>query len=317
MRRSLIAALALTLGLGSACKKDTSSAEAPPAAESASAPDQAPKEAPKAEAESEAQTTAARLENPFLWKVTSPDGKVSHVFGTIHLGVDAQSRLPAEVWTAFDEATSLVLEADLADPSALSSMMRQDGKTLEAELGPEAWAKLEEILGESMAQGLQNMKASTAAALIMVKAMPMTTPMDLVLLQKAKSSGKELLYLETLAQQQKLLDELMDAEFVRELLDHYDQVVAMSKKTLAAYETGDADELVTVMTTNAPWEDPAEAEASREKLLYGRNEAWIPKLEEWFQRGGVFVAVGAGHLPGERGVIDLLRAKGYQIERVE
>ncbi len=50
--------------------------------------------------------------------------------------------------------------------------------------------------------------------------------------------------------------------------------------------------------------------------MYKRNTDWVPKLEAFFEQDNVFVAVGAGHLRGERNVIDLLRARGYTITRI-
>ena len=55
---------------------------------------------------------------------------------------------------------------------------------------------------------------------------------------------------------------------------------------------------------------------TREKMLDNRNLNWIPKLEDWMSKKSLFVAVGAGHLAGENGVIHLLRNKGYKVEPV-
>jgi len=50
-------------------------------------------------------------------------------------------------------------------------------------------------------------------------------------------------------------------------------------------------------------------------MVYSRNASWIPQLDDLFTTGGAFVAVGAAHLRGPRGVVELLRAKGYTITR--
>jgi uncharacterized protein YbaP (TraB family) len=52
-----------------------------------------------------------------------------------------------------------------------------------------------------------------------------------------------------------------------------------------------------------------------ELMLLGRNRNWIPKLEGYLATGGYFVAVGAGHLPGAGGLLELLSARGYVVER--
>jgi uncharacterized protein YbaP (TraB family) len=59
-----------------------------------------------------------------------------------------------------------------------------------------------------------------------------------------------------------------------------------------------------------------ELDAMDEELVYARNRDWIPKLEKMFEQGNVFVAVGADHLQGTRGVISLLQARGFTTKRI-
>ena len=54
-----------------------------------------------------------------------------------------------------------------------------------------------------------------------------------------------------------------------------------------------------------------------EAFLYRRNRDWIPVMEEMMDKQSVFFAVGAGHLPGEEGVLNLLRSKGYTVRNIE
>ena len=52
-------------------------------------------------------------------------------------------------------------------------------------------------------------------------------------------------------------------------------------------------------------------------ILDGRNRAWLPGLAAELSRGGAFVAVGALHLPGEAGLIELLRKQGFTVARMD
>ena len=54
-----------------------------------------------------------------------------------------------------------------------------------------------------------------------------------------------------------------------------------------------------------------------EVLLYKRNRNWVTKLKDLMPQKSLLVAVGAGHLPGEKGVINLLRKAGYTITPLE
>ena len=56
--------------------------------------------------------------------------------------------------------------------------------------------------------------------------------------------------------------------------------------------------------------------AFAERLLFRRNELWCERLGLWLGDGGMFVAVGAFHMFGERGLVELLRRRGYRVERV-
>jgi uncharacterized protein YbaP (TraB family) len=49
-------------------------------------------------------------------------------------------------------------------------------------------------------------------------------------------------------------------------------------------------------------------------LLTKRNKNWMPLLQKWMSEVPIFVAVGAGHLPGEDGLINLLISEGYRVE---
>ena len=54
-----------------------------------------------------------------------------------------------------------------------------------------------------------------------------------------------------------------------------------------------------------------------EALIYGRNAAWVEKMPAMMGEASTLFVVGAAHLPGDKGVLDLLRAKGYTVEAVK
>ena len=60
----------------------------------------------------------------------------------------------------------------------------------------------------------------------------------------------------------------------------------------------------------------ADLDNFKEVLRYKRNLDWMPKLEKLFEQDHVFVAVGAGHLQGPRGVIEMLKSRGYTVTRI-
>jgi uncharacterized protein YbaP (TraB family) len=256
---------------------------------------------------------------PYLFKADK-DGKTTYLLGTMHLGVDPE-RLPASVYAKLDAATTLVVETDLTDPAALKIGLRSDGSTLDVELGPEYWAKFVAVVGETMAGAARHMSMMAAASLLEASMLPQTAPMDLILVGRAKNASKPIAYLESISSQVAVLGKWMDARAVKYMLDHLEHGKKAALEGLAAYEAGD-DKLLDKMMDSKDWVDSGRTEAElvqfKEDLLYGRNAAWIPRLEQLHAEagpGGVFVAVGAAHLLGPRSVIELLTQRGFTITR--
>ncbi len=311
-QRVLIAAALMTVAAG--CKQEA--AQTPPAAADPNAAEHAA--APVAAAEpaqpAPQPPTAAQIERPLLWKVTAPSGGTGYLLGTMHLGIDAEKQLPPVVWEALTRADLFAMEMDVTDPKLLALAVRSDGTTLREELGEATWKKLEDELGKAMAAGLNGMKPAAAAALLLVQGLPMTPSMDLTLRQKAAAAAKELVFLEEVEFQQELLEEFMTADYVTYLLEDLGEVRDAATNSLEAYQRGDAEALGDSILDPAQWQ--RSGKGAIDKMLYRRNAAWVPQIRALIARGTPFVAVGAGHLVGKRSVVDLLRRKGYRVERL-
>jgi uncharacterized protein YbaP (TraB family) len=319
MRRPLALLLSLVTAWALvACQRDSARKPAPAATgdaatsttgPAASADDPwAPKLAP-----------AQVIERPMIWAATR-DGKTTYLFGTIHLGVNADAQLPAWLKAKLDGARVFAMEADLSDPKLLSSLQRTDGGSLRLDLGPAHWAKLEELAGKELAAGLDKMKPFAAMAVLEATFLPKTLPMDSVLETRARHAGKPLVYLELAMRQLEIVEPFMTSADVKAFLDNVDYVKAQSLKMLDAYHRGDEKTLAAMFDDQTLWKaagrDPAQFHTFIKALLADRNEAWIPVIEKLHAEGGGFVAVGAGHLAGPHSVLDLLAARGYTITRL-
>lgn len=257
------------------------------------------------------------ITRPFFYKVEK-DGKTSYLMGTWHLGIDADKQLPKAVWDAFATTKAFAMEVDPADPAGLTAFKRTDGKTLEDELGPEYWAKLEALVPNPAM--MKSMKPSAAVVLLQFKGMPQTTPMDLAFVTKAKDQKKQLNFLESVTLQVKLLDKWVDVRMLKQTIDDYDGTKRMLDDALAAYMAGDDAALVSLLLDRPAMKKAgftdAELDQALQEMIYDRNAAWVPKLDALFTAGDAFVAVGAGHLIGPNSVVELLTAKGFTITRV-
>src|SRR5579863_6587833 len=82
------------------------------------------------------------LPHPLLWSIEK-DGHTTFALGTIHMGVDPESRLPDSVWDKLDHAPTFAMETDVSDPSLATQMSeRSDGGSLHKDLGDAYWRKL-------------------------------------------------------------------------------------------------------------------------------------------------------------------------------
>jgi hypothetical protein len=278
------------------------------------------REKPRAAVASDAAAGANLLASPFLWKAEK-DGKTSWLFGTIHLGVNAENDLPPWVIDKIDGAAAFVMEADTSDATGLArALQRNDGGSLRTDLGPEYWKKLEDAVGARLAAGFDGMKPFAVMTLLLAKDLPMTPPMDGVLAARARSAARPIHYLESIADQIAMIDPWMTPADVKAMLDHRDEAKVMAQKMLAAYRAGDGPALGAMFDDQTMWlaagRQPQSYPAYLDALLGKRNRAWVPRLEELHGAGGAFIAVGAGHLVGPGNLLDLLAARGFAITRV-
>lgn len=259
------------------------------------------------------------LARPLLWSAAK-DGKTSYFLGTMHVGVDAEARLPKLVWDKLDGSPAFAVETDVTDP-ALGNLGTRASGTLRDELGPDHWAKLELAITPQVAQVLDGKSAMIPATMLALRGLPMTPPMDGVLLGRAKNRQKKVVYLEPARLQAAILEKHMNTKALKLMLDDLPKLERQSKEMLAAYLAGDEAKIEAI--TEAQRKDAlahgytaAEYDESMEDLLYRRNASWIAGIERLHAAGGGFVAVGAMHLIGKRSVLELMQQQGYQIARM-
>ena len=316
----LLVMLVSLVGTPTACKKSDPKTETPPTVGTQGAKDAAEvgNDAPAASADPWQHKSAPKdpVKKAFFWSAEK-DGKTTYLLGTMHMGVDAEVRLPQIVWDRLDEAKTFAMEADVSDPKLAQTMFRSQGK-LRDELGAAYWKKLEAIVGEDLAAQLDKMTVMGAAALMALKDLPKTPPMDAVLLGRAMNQKKTIVYLEEGALQAQVLAKHMSLKALKMMIDTADKGAAHSKQMLDAYLAGDPDGILKVTEEQkgdalAHGFTEAEYTAQMEDILYKRNASWIPVIEKLHASGGGFVAVGALHLIGKRSVLEMLEKRGFKI----
>jgi uncharacterized protein YbaP (TraB family) len=276
-------------------------------------------DAPAPRPGSATSATKDPLRHPLFWAVEK-DGKTTYMLGTMHTGVDPETRIPDLVWKKLDEARAFAMETDLSKAASLD-ITRHDGGSLHADLGDAYWTKLEQALGSDTARRMDHLKPMIPATLLSMRGLPETPAMDGALFGRASSEHKPIIFLEPIEAEEQVLEKWFDVRALEAMLDDLPAGEQHSKDMLAAYLAGDEAKIQAL--TEAERADfkkagrtDAEYDQQMEDLLFARNASWIPELEQLHAAGGGFVAVGAMHLIGKRSVLDLLRQRGYQVTRL-
>lgn len=270
-------------------------------------------------------THAQDLENSLLWKI-SGNGleQSSYLFGTIHITCDAT--LEDKVKKALDETTHLVLELDADDPSLqtkmLAGMYMKDGKTLKDYTTEKEYAKIDSLFKERMGfsvEMINNVKPILISAMFYPNFLNCDTPQSYEeeLMKVAKSQNEEVEGLETVEEQLKIFDDIPYEEQVKDLIRSANNDLEYDKKLFEKmyeiYEAEDIDAMLDMMNDD----NYAAISNHQDEFLSSRNKKWIPKIGEFAKKEPTFFGVGAGHLAGKEGVIQLLRKAGYTVEAVE
>jgi len=258
-----------------------------------------------------------------LWEISSPGSSPSYLFGTIHSEDAGVIGLAPAVERAFTGSRQVILEVNLdADAMVAGStaMLLSDGR------------RLSEIVGESLfeqtaaalrTRGIpdavtEHMKPWAAATALSMPVPETGRVLDVVLFQRAQQAGKPLHGLETIAEQLEVFDGLPLEDQVGLLRETVEQVAgldAMLAELLAAYKQQDLAAMVAINEAAMVGDQRLAGEFQR-RLIVDRNHRMADRMEPWLQQGGAFVAVGALHLPGEEGLISLLRQRGYSVRAV-
>ncbi len=272
---------------------------------------------PSATPESTAKPATASAD-PILFELKKGD-KSSFVFGTMHMGTDVEKDLNHVVIDSFDRSPRAAFEIDLDAVdimAAAKDMMLPAGKSAKDGLTEKQWKTLVETVGSFLmpSSSLERMKPWALSTLISQKFLPKTRAMDQVLLERARQQKKKLYFLETAKEQMSLLDQVFDSAALADMLDDLDKTERNLSDLASAYRGGDLPAFEKVVF------DPVEMKKHPPMfniLLFKRNDAWIPKLRTPFDDGGVFVAVGAAHVVGERGIVKLLEKEGFSVVQVK
>ena len=263
-------------------------------------------------------------DNTLLWQI-SGNGltKPSYLFGTFHLLCKDDIHFSTACREAIANSNKIYLELDIDDPATILSdftlMNMKEGKKLEDLFTADEYKKVSTYFKDSLKTALglfKNMKPYFLMALLYPKMMPCkaVSGVDEAIASLAKKNNKEIKGLETMAFQASLFDSIPYAKQAEELLQAIDSI-DKSKKYFALLNKAYLQQNMKLIETML--NDPEFGmEENQGILLDNRNMDWIGQLKIIMKNEPVFVAVGTGHLIGDKGLITLLRAGGYTVKAI-
>lgn len=260
-----------------------------------------------------------------LWQVSGNGlAQPSYIFGTIHvIGVEDFS-MGANVEKKLNQSKVLVLEMDVKNinPLTIASVsLLPDNKTVQDYLDPDDFMLLKSYFIDSLGtspvvftNAYARMKPFFLQQMLYIRFLGENIESyELAFTRMAEDNDKAVEGLETLEQQLGFLDAIpmeQQLEGLVRSIREYGEEAENFDALIQAYKGQDLDQLSKLISEHDDMKDITNT------LLDERNLDWIPKLESYFQKGLAFVAVGAGHLGGQKGVIQLLRDKGYTVQPI-
>lgn len=263
-----------------------------------------------------------KIENALLWKISGPK-YTSYLYGTVHLMPKDKFFLPNEVKKCLKKSDQVIFEVG-------EEMDSQENMSLSMMSSGHFSQYLSQVQKDSLYQyakekfGLDSVQFENQFGLLkpfVFMEFPMLTKMlgaksyDMELLHLARENKKKITGLETFAEQIGFFDQVpnsLQAEMIMQPIREADNFDADWTALESAYLNQD---LAYIAQENKGKD--ALSHFFETTLLTNRNKNWIPLLEAEFKRQGTFVAVGAAHLAGQNGLIQLLRNEGFTVEPIE
>jgi uncharacterized protein YbaP (TraB family) len=276
-----------------------------------------------------AQDSLSQSKKSFLWKVQSKTNTV-YLLGSIHYLKKEMYPLDEKIEKAFEQSEILVVEADVSNikkediQKLMENAFYTENDTLQKHLSAETYGlvkkKLEE-LGASLEVANKYQPWFLGLNLVSLEALKLgfdpNYGIDRYFLEKA-AERKKIFELESLEYQFKLFSALSEKDQGSFLLYVVKDIKVLEQeldKLVKAWTTGDEKRIELIMTKSIK-EDKRLAPIY-EKLVIERNKKMVSKIEEYLkEKETFFVVVGAGHLIGNQGIIELLKGKGFLPEQL-
>lgn len=274
---------------------------------------------------------ALNFENTLLWKISGKEiTKPSYLFGTIHMLCKEDAILSDSLTYIIENTDDVYFEVDMDNIFEMLGMMKQmkmrNDTTWADLLSTEDYEKVKLYFEDKKLllpfSTMETYKPFLAASMLMEGSShcESSIAMEQVIMTEAKRNRKKIKGLESMASQLAIFDQIpykLQADQLLEYIKKEEEGGSQDSgnelaELMAAWQSQDLQKLeeITLRTDIG-------LSSFTDILLFNRNIKWVEKLNTLLKDRAMLIAVGAGHLPGEKGVINLLRKAGYTVTPVQ
>jgi uncharacterized protein len=257
-----------------------------------------------------------------LWKAETPSGQSSYLFGTIHSQDRAVSQFPPHVRLALAQSQPFIIESVLTEESNkvfFDSIFFPVDEKLSDLIEAPIYQYLEKVLPDYgvPVEKIPNIKP-WAAFTLMGRPKPVNAvTLDMILVQTARSLNKTIISIENMEELIEPMEKLsLDDQIIilNDTVCNHGQIIQDSLELVQLYLARDLAGMMEF--NNQPHYDEDVFNRYIQGILYDRNERMLTRIIPYLNDGSAFIAVGALHLAGEKGLLKTLKAKNYKITRI-
>jgi uncharacterized protein YbaP (TraB family) len=267
-----------------------------------------------------------KLENSLLWEISGNTlSQPSYLFGTMHILCAEDAVLSDALKSAIERSDKICFEIDLDDAGQLMSSLKflrmNDGQKISELLSPGDYSRVKDYIDAHKfplpLSMMNRFKPYFVSSLIGERMMDCanTKGMEQQIMAESSKYNKEIMGLETIEFQASIFDSIPYEKQAKELvtyIDSIDSYKAVTAQMMDYYKKEDLNKLNELLVKSDPG-----MESYMDLLLYNRNRSWIDPMQSQMFLQSTLFAVGAGHLGGDKGIISLLRQKGFTVKPIK
>jgi len=257
-----------------------------------------------------------------LWQISSANGKKSYLFGTIHVEDPRVVQLNNKVFDAIQYSRSVSLEL-IPDPQlqqkAMLAMLYTDGNTLKKVVGGPLYRRSIKAMNDrGMPEQVVSLMKPWAVMTMLSLPKPKTGEfLDKHIYKLAKRLGIKTYALENFEEQISVFDKLTRRDQVKMLKHTLDELNDIPAQFEALKNAWLARDLALLESLSLQQLDASVSDTSfKENMLDNRNHTMLERMQPRLKEGNAFIAVGALHLTGKTGLLNLLTQQGYKVKAI-